>query len=87
VTPSLHRRGSRYSGRLATAGECLASRTVLLRRAGSGTRSFGRTLTRRNGTFTFQRKRRLRGRVYAVVLARRKAQTICSAGRSATTRG
>jgi hypothetical protein len=87
VTPSLQRRGSRYSGRLATAGACLASRTVLLRRAGSGTRSFGRTLTRSNGTFTFQRKRRLRGRVYAVVLASRKAQTICSAGRSATTRG
>jgi hypothetical protein len=87
VTPSLQRRGSHYSGRLATAGVCLARRTVLLRRAGSGTRSFGRTLTRSNGTFTFQRKRRLRGRVYAVVLASRKAQTICSTGRSATTRG
>jgi hypothetical protein len=87
VTTSLQRHGSRYSGRLATAGECLPRRTVLLRRAGSGTRSFGRTLTRGNGTFTFQRKRRLRGRVYAVVLASRKAQTICSAGRSATTRG
>jgi hypothetical protein len=87
VTPSLQRRGSHYSGRLATAGVCLARRTVVLRRAGSGTRSFGRTLTRSNGTFTFQRGRRLRGRVYAVVLASRKAQTICSAGRSATTRG
>jgi hypothetical protein len=87
ASSSLQRRGSRYSGRLTTAGECLARRTVVLRRAGSGTRSFGQTLTRSNGTFTFQRKRRLRGRVYAVVLTRRNAHTICSAGRSATTRG
>lgn len=87
TSSSLQRRGSRYSGRLTSAGECLGNRTVVLRRAGSGSRSFGRALTRSNGTFTFQRKRRLRGRVYAVVLARRSAQTICGAGRSGTTRG
>jgi len=87
ASSSLRRRGSRYSGRLNTRSDCLRRRTVVLRRVGSGTRSFGRTLTRNDGTFTFQRTRRLRGRIYVVVVARRQAQTICSAGRSATLRG
>jgi hypothetical protein len=87
ASASLRRRGSRYSGRVSTRSDCLGRRTVVLRRTGSGTRSFGRTLTRSNGTFTFRRSRRLRGRVYVAVVARRQASTICSAGRSATLRG
>jgi len=87
ASSSLRRRGSRYSGRVSTRTDCLRRRTVVLRRAGSGTRSFGRTLTRNNGTFTFQRTRRLRGSIYVVVVARRQAQTICSAARSARIRG
>jgi hypothetical protein len=87
ASSSLRRRGSRYSGRIKTRSDCRRQRTVVLRRIGSGTRSFGRTLTRNNGTFTFQRNRRLRGRVYVVVVARRQLKTICTATRSASLRG
>lgn len=87
ASSSLRRRGSRYSGRLSTSSDCLGQRTVVLRRLGGGTKAFGRTLTRTNGTFTFQRTRRLRGSVYAVVVAQRRATTICGAGRSTPIRG
>jgi hypothetical protein len=84
---SLRRRGSRYSGRISTRSDCRRQRTVVLRSLGSGTRSFGRTLTRNDGTFTLRRTRRLRGSIYVVVVARRQAQTICSVSRSAAIRG
>jgi hypothetical protein len=87
ASSSLRRRGSRYSGRLATGSDCLGRRTVVLRRVGGGAKSFGRALTRKNGTFSIQRTRRLRGRVYVVAVAQTRANTICSAGRSATIRG
>jgi hypothetical protein len=87
ASSTLRRRGSRYSGRISTRSDCRGRRTVVLRRLGSRTRSFGRTLTRNDGTFTLQRTRRLRGSIYVVVVARRQAQTICSMARSPAIRG
>jgi hypothetical protein len=79
--------GSRYSGRISTRSDCMGQRTVVLRRVGSGTRSFGRTLSRANGTFTVKRSRRLRGRVYVVVLSRKTGVITCQSARSPTIRG
>lgn len=85
---TLRRRKARYSGRVSTAAECRVGRRVVLRRAGSGLRSFGVGVTRSNGTFTIRRSRRLRGRVHAVVVAARAAPTVlCSSGRSRRIRG
>lgn len=87
VSSTLRRRGARYSGRISTRADCTSRRTVVLRRVGSGTKSFGRALTRSNGTFTIQRSRRLRGKVYVVVASRGQGLVTCSLGRSAQIRG
>ncbi|MDX6704931.1 MAG: hypothetical protein QOI48_777 [Solirubrobacteraceae bacterium] len=84
---SLHRRGGRYRGRLTTPVRCRFRRTVLLRRIGSAERSFGRTLTRKNGTFTFNRRRRLRGSLYVVATPRTQGWTVCSVVRWGVIRG
>lgn len=87
VTSTLRRRGSRYSGRIRTRTDCINRRTVVLRRVGSGKKSFGRARTRSNGTFTIQRGRRLRGRVYVVVASRGQGLVTCISGRSRKIRG
>lgn len=84
---TLRRRGARYSGRLSTRTDCISRRTVVLRRVGSGTKSFGRTLTRSGGTFTITRSSRLRGRLYVIVLARGQGLVTCSTIRSSRIRG
>jgi hypothetical protein len=84
---SVHRRGGRYRGRLTTPVRCRFRRTVLLRRIGSGERSFGRTLTRKNGTFAFDRRRRLRGSLYVVATPRTQGWTVCSVVRWGVIRG
>lgn len=84
-TATLKRRGRgavQYSGKLSTLTACRRNRRVVLRRVGSGTRSFGSTQTRADGTFTIRRSRRLRGRVYVVISARTQGSTICSVARS-----
>lgn len=84
---SLSRQGRRYRGRVSsTRAACLAKRRVVLRRVGSGTRSFGSTRTRSNGTWSISRAR-LRGRVYAVVATRSTGLTICRAASSRRIRG
>lgn len=80
-------RPARYSGRVSTLGACRRNREVVLRRAGSGSRSFGRARTRPNGTYTIRRSSRLRGRVYALVTLRRQGLTMCLASRSRIIRG
>ena len=85
---SLRRRGARYSGRVSsTRLGCKVSRRVVLRRFGSGTKSFGSTRTRSNGTFSIQRSRRLRGRVFASVTDRYTTAAVCRGGRSRSIRG
>ncbi len=85
---SLRRSGSRYSGRVnSSLSGCKAKRRVVLRRAGSGTKSFGSTRTRANGTFTIRRKSRLRGRLYVVVAGRSSAETLCRSANSRRIRG
>ncbi len=85
---SLRRRGARYSGRASSARlGCKVGRRVVLRRFGSGSRSFGSTRTRSNGTFSIQRSRRLRGRVYASVTDRYTTVAVCRGGRSRSIRG
>lgn len=84
---SLSRRGHRYRGRVtSTSPGCVGRRRVVLRRSGSGKRSFGSTRTRANGTWSISRKR-LRGRVYAVVADRSSVLTICRVGSSRLIRG
>jgi hypothetical protein len=88
TSSTLRRRAARYSGRVAGFSGCQGRRTVVLRRVGSGTKSFGRSLSRANGTFTIQRSRRLRGTLYVIVLQRKASATvICNTTRSGTIRG
>jgi hypothetical protein len=88
ASSTLRRRGARYSGRIVSTNACRARRTVVLRRLGSGSKSFGRTVSRANGTFTIQRASRLHGQLYVTVLTRKASTTvICSTARSATIRG
>lgn len=87
TSTTLRRRGARYSGRISTSANCIAGRTVVLRRVGSGVKSFGRALTRADGTFTVKRGIRLHGRVYVVIVARSQGNTTCSSGRALTIRG
>ena len=88
TSASLRRRGARYSGRVSsTRLGCKVGRRVVLRRFGSGTKSFGSTRTRSNGTFSIQRSRRLRGRVYASVTDRYTPTAVCRGGRSKSIRG
>ena len=85
---SLRRSGARYSGRVnSSLSNCKANRRVVLRRAGSGTKSFGSTRTRANGTFTIKRRSRLRGRIYVVVAGRSSAETLCRSANSRRIRG
>lgn len=82
TTLSLSRRGRRYRGRVqSTSAACVGKRRVVLRRSGSGRRSFGSARTRANGTWSISR-RRLRGRVYAVVASRSSGLTVCRLARS-----
>jgi len=87
VSSTLRRRGARYRGTISTRRDCLNRRVVVLRRVGSGKKSFGQTRTRSNGTFTIQRSRRLRGKVYVVVASRGQGPVTCSLGRSGQIRG
>jgi hypothetical protein len=87
ASSTLRRRGARYSGRISTSASCSGRRTVVLRRAGTGVKSFGRTLSRANGTYTISRSTRLRGTVYVIVTARSQGGTICSSTRSTQIRG
>lgn len=81
---SLRRRGARYSGRVASAGEdCLGNRTVRLRK---GSRTIASTRTRYNGTYTIQLSRKARGRVYVSVSARVNSDVRCTAARSSSVR-
>jgi len=87
TTVTLRRRGSRYLGRLrAGTSACLRSRRVVLRVVGRGTRSFGTDTTSRNGAFDIALRRRPRGRVYVVVVARTAGSAVCQRGRSAIRR-
>jgi hypothetical protein len=70
-------RPARYGGRVTTVSTCRRNRTVVLRRVGRGTRSFGRTATRSDGTYTIRRSRRVRGRVYTYVSTSRRGATTC----------
>ncbi|HWT92524.1 MAG TPA: hypothetical protein VN238_05980 [Solirubrobacteraceae bacterium] len=80
---SMRRVRGRYRGRLMTSElGCHGGRTVVLRRVGSGKRSFSRTRTRTDGTFVFPRRARLRGRVYAIATERSTATLLCRVGRS-----
>lgn len=84
---SLSRRGRVYRGRVvSTSRGCVGRRRVVLRRSGSGKRSFGSTTTRASGTWSISRKR-LRGRVYVVVAGRTSGRTICRVGSSRRIRG
>lgn len=87
VTRRKTRRAGRYAGRLRTTRICRRNRVVVLRRVGSGARSFARSRTRADGTYTLKRSRRLRGRVYVVVAARRQGAVICASGRTRRIRG
>jgi hypothetical protein len=88
ATSTLRRRGARYSGRIVSTDGCRTRRTVVLRRVGSGSKSFGRAVSRANGTFTIKRGSRLHGQLYVTVLTRKASTTvICSTARSATIRG
>ena len=85
---TFHRRAARYSGRLGSAGkECIAGRRVVLRRVGSGLRAFGAAYTRRDGTFTVLRHRRLHGLIYAVAASTRSSTALCRSGRSGAISG
>lgn len=85
---TLRRRGAKYSGRLTSSrAGCKVGRLVILRRAGSGTKRFGTTYSRGDGTFTIKRSFRLRGQVYAMAAGRASGSTICRNGRSPTIRG
>lgn len=85
---TLRRRGAKYSGRLTSSRSgCKVGRLVILRRAGSGTKRFGTTYSRGDGTFTIKRAFRLRGQVYAMAAGRASGSTICRNGRSPTIRG
>lgn len=85
---SLKRKRATYSGRVASGyAPCVGGRRVVLRRRGSGTRSFGSATTRANGTYTVRRARRLRGRVYAVVTGRSVGVDLCRLASSRTIRG
>lgn len=86
---TLHRSGSRYSGRVFSGNpSCRQKRTVVLHRARSGSKSFGRAVTRSDGTFTIRRAHRLRGTVYISVLTRQaSAISICNSARSPAIRG
>lgn len=85
---SLRRRGARYSGKLTSrrAG-CKVGRRVVLRRKGSGSKSFGVTHSRGDGTFTIQLSHRLRGRVYMLASQRTTQTVVCGSGRSSSIRG
>jgi hypothetical protein len=85
---SLRRSGARYSGRVnSSRSGCKSARRGVLRRVGSGTRSFGSARTRANGTFTIRRSSRLRGRVYVVVAGRSSSSTLCRSANSRRIRG
>lgn len=87
ASTTVRRAAARYSGRIVSRADCRSRRTVVLRRSGSGTRTFGRAVSRTNGTFTIRRSRRLRGRVYVVVLPRTQGVVTCRSARSFTIRG
>jgi hypothetical protein len=75
---TLKRRGSSYSGKVKSSQSgCAASRRVVLRRVGKGTRSFGSATTTSKGSFTIRRSRRLRGRVYVALAASNSTTLIC----------
>lgn len=87
---SLRRASSRpahYSGHITTLTACRRNRIVVLRRIGSGSRTFASTRTRTNGTYTLARASRLHGTLYAVVASRRQGLTTCLSSRSRTIRG
>jgi hypothetical protein len=85
---TLRRSGARYSGRVSSSRSgCKGSRRVVLRRKGSGTRSFGSATTRSNGTFTIRRSSRLRGTVYVVVTGRSSTTALCQTAKSRRIRG
>lgn len=80
-------RAVRYSGRVTTTPGCRRNRSVVLRRVGFGARSFGRAVTRADGTYTIRRSRRLRGRVYTVVSQSKRGVITCTTARSSSFRG
>lgn len=85
---TLKRRGAQYSGRATSAGRaCVARRQVVLRRVGSGSRNLGKATVRSTGSFTFKRKSRLRGRVYAVALDTNATGAHCRSANSRKIRG
>lgn len=80
---TVRRSGRRISGRVSSSGPgCAGTRKVVLRRMGSGTRSFGATTARSNGTFTIVAPRRLRGRIYVVIAERSLKTKLCRAANS-----
>jgi hypothetical protein len=84
---TLRHAGRRFSGRVSSSGPgCAGSRRIVLRRVGSGTRSFGATVTRSNGSFTIVLGRTARGRFYAVVAERSLKTRLCRVGSSRTLR-
>jgi len=78
-----------FSGRLSSTGRgCKAGRRVVLRRSGKGTHRYASTLSRGDGTFVLKRKRRVRGKLYAVVSERTNKTTRiqCRTGKSKSLR-
>jgi hypothetical protein len=80
---TLRHSGRRFTGRVSSSGPgCAGGRRVVLRRQGAGTRSYGSTVARSNGTFTIVIGRSARGRFLAVVAERSLKTRLCRVGRS-----
>lgn len=79
---SLRRIGRRFVGRVTSGPGCANRRRVILRRVGSGKRSFGSTNATPDGSFTIRVNRRLRGRFYVVVAERGNKTKLCRVGTS-----
>lgn len=85
---TLTRRGRRYSGKVSSRGvSCVEGRKVVLRKRGAGKRTFGSATTSSTGRFAIRPRRRLRGRVYAVVAPFATQAESCTSLRSALVRG
>ena len=87
TSSSLRRIGRRWVGRIVSGPGCTNKRRVILRRVGSGKRSFGSSVTTADGSFTIVANRRRRGRFYVVVAERGNKTKLCKVGTSRRLRG
>jgi hypothetical protein len=62
--------------------DCIAKRSVVLRRDGRGTRSYGRATTRADGSYAISTRKALRGKLYVAVTAKTVGSYRCRTGRS-----